>query len=130
MRIPRQPFSWDEDPNEEPVALGGSRAPGSSEQKDIAAEAEDLVRQSQAAIAREDTEPSIPIVTLTGSDGDPMGSLREPTWWRNSRPSWRLGSRAAVALVLACCLAFAHGWSYGNRSPAAPPLSSVDGRAL
>jgi len=131
MRTPRQPFSWDEDPNEEPVAMGRSETPGSPVPKDIAAEAEDLVRQSQAALAREDTEPAIPVVSLTNPKGEvKSGDLpREAVTRRNSGPAWR-GKRAAAALVVACCLAFAHGWSYGSRSVAPTPMSSVDGSPL
>ena len=132
MKTPKQPFSWDEDPNEQPVPMGQSEMGGSSQHGDIAAEAEALVLQSQEAIAREDTEPSIPVVTLADPNGEVVSAdlSTDSISRQNSGRVWRFRKTAAAGLAIACCLAFAHGWSYGSRSVVTTPMRPVSGSSL
>jgi hypothetical protein len=101
MRTPRQPFSWHGD-DENPIApedLLGVVGPK------IIDEAEAVVLQAQDAIGRQDTDP---FMTLPEQA---QGSVER----RISRLQRPVSRRALIAtLLLACVLAFAHGWSVGS----------------
>jgi hypothetical protein len=113
MTTPRQPFSWDEDREERPVPLEGASEGLSPVARDIAAEAEDLVRASQEAIAREDTEPVMPIVNIP--HGESVAAFApSPIGSHGSRLHAGPNRKAIAAVVLACCLAFIHGWDQGS----------------
>lgn len=99
MRLPRQPYSWDEgDDHPIPADLLGDSVEASDEP---IARAEMVVREAQDAIAREDTDPAIPVARQLVVDA---------SFDRDSR----LPKRALVAV--GCVLAFSHGWITGASS--------------
>lgn len=117
MRLPREPFSWDED-GDVPVGLGPptSPKPEPALSSQILSEAESVVRAAQEAIAREKTN--------LDTSPEPDGGVP------SSQPSPRKGfvrpiSRGALAIILivACALSFLHGWSVGAKAEQLPTRS-------
>lgn len=116
MNLPREPFAWDEG-GDLPVPLGGSNleVPVSAQ---ILSDAERVVLDAQADIARQDTDPTITIPAGTSDDAAPASPLI------NFSSARSLSHRGlAITLAFACALAFLHGWSVGA-SAASPPSQS------
>lgn len=106
MRTPRQPFSWDGD-DESPVPP--------DELLDLAPrivdEAQAVVLEAQDAIAREDTDPFIAVTA-------PQAAHPTIGWFPPLRRP--IPKKALIAcLLMACALAFAHGWAVGSSTPLA-----------
>ena len=123
MTLPREPFSWDGD-EELPVPLDAPTPndPERAVSPQILTEAETLVREAQAAIGREVTDPAISIPDPAVASGD-VGEESERTlsMTRSVRP---LSRRSLLtALSVACALAFLHGWSVG--ATAAEPRHTI-----
>ena len=102
---------WGSDPDDQPVPLGPSEGPT------IADEAEGIVLASQAAIAREDTDPaqSGPLFLAGGQLGARLG-------WR-AKPVDRV---ALALLALSCLIAFFIGWRHGPPGAGGPHASAND----
>lgn len=104
---------WGSDPQEQPIPLvPGGQTSGQPDRHErepsaIAEEAECIVMASQAAIAREDTDPTV--VLLPHSAGSEMASLL--AW--GAKPADRL---ALTLLAVGCLAMFSIGWLH--RSPA------------
>lgn len=106
MNLPREPFSWDGD-DDRPVPPDDLWS-GQDSWK-ASDEAELIVRDAQAAIAREDTDPNISTPKPErGPEADFRVSLRQDPL---QAINWRRVRRSLVAV--ACLLAFAHGWATG-----------------
>ncbi len=118
MNLPREPFAWDEG-DDLPVPLDDSNleAPVSSQ---ILSDAERVVRDAQADIARQDTDPTITVPADVSDDPAPASPLID---FRLARPLSHRG--LAVALAFACALAFLHGWSAGASAAGARSQSCV-----
>lgn len=115
MNLPREPFAWDED-DDLPVPLDGSADVPVAPQ--ILSEAETVVRQAQADIARQDTDPTITIPALPSDDQAPESRRSD------LRFAMPLSRRSlAVTLTFACALAFLHGWSVGATAEDSPAKS-------
>lgn len=97
MRLPRQPYSWDEGDNR-PVPPEHLEDPSEVRGEGPIASAEMVVREAQDAIAREDTDPAIPQAVRTTTDG----RLEE------------LRPRRIALVAAGCVLAFFHGWVTGS----------------
>jgi hypothetical protein len=121
MNLPREPFSWDGD-GDLPVPLGPS-TPELPVTAQILSEAETVVRDAQAAIGRQDTDPTVTIPARS-SDGLGPGSRRIDLITKFARPLSRRS--LAVTLTVGCALAFLHGWSVGARAAEPPPANSCD----
>lgn len=116
MRLPRQPFSWD-DEDERPIPLSepsGDSAEARSSR--ILEEAERLVRDAQDGLARQDTDPLIRIPPKPSGVAAP--ALATSIERAQEALMTRLLSRhaGAVLLALSCVVAFGHGWSVGSSS--------------
>jgi hypothetical protein len=113
MNLPREPFAWDGE-EDLPVPLGTSTPndPGHPVSSQILSEAETVVRDAQAAISRQDTDPTIPLTNpARPSDDSGPGDRRIDLMTRLVRPLSRRS--LAVTLMMGCALAFIHGWSVG-----------------
>lgn len=114
MNLPREPFAWDEG-DDLPVPLGDPdvEVPVTPQ---ILSDAERVVLDAQAEIARQDTDPTITIPTNDSDEPTPASRLIDFTAARS------LSHRGlAITLAFACVLAFLHGWSAG--ASAAGPRS-------
>lgn len=114
MSLPREPFAWDQG-DDLPVPLEDSNleVPVTAQ---ILSDAERVVLDAQADIARQDTDPTVTIPTVTSDDPAPATPLI------NFRVARSLSHRGlAISLAFGCALAFLHGWSVG--ASAAGPRS-------
>lgn len=118
MNLPREPFAWDGE-DDLPVPLDGS--PDVPVGPQILSEAETVVREAQADIARQDTDPTITIPALSFDD---QASESRRIDLRFALPLSRRS--LAVALTFACALAFLHGWSVGASAAEDSPVKSCD----
>lgn len=116
MSLPKQPFSWDDDRDETPIPLGendGDEVVGMTAA--VVEEAEVVVREAQDAIARQDTDPVIPLSLL--ASGTKEFAARLSAAGRrdlHSSSGTRRRPLKAVTVVAACAIAFAHGWHQGS----------------
>lgn len=114
MRLPREPFSWDEGEGEEPIFLDDPSAkmnPEALGEAAVVAAAESHVREAQEALARQDTDP----YSVEGSAPNGAPAVRS---LRLRRQTLARSLRACLIAVL-CAMAFAHGWSRGSAQAAA-----------
>ena len=115
MTLPKEPFAWDEEPDEAPVPLVGGTGESAGDEAvhppaAIVEEAEVVVREGQDAIAREETDPAIPL-SLLATHAAPFAA--SPT---HAEASVVSRSRLKkIAVIAACAMAFAHGWHQGSR---------------
>lgn len=118
MNPPREPFAWDEG-DDLPVPLDDSNleVPVAAQ---ILSDAERVVLDARADIARQDTDPTMTIPIGASDDPAPASP---PINFRLERP---LSHRVlAITLAFACALAFFHGWSVGAGAAGARSQSCV-----
>ena len=108
MKLPREPFSWDGGEEEEPI-------PVTEDGLAVLAAAESHVRAAQEALGRQDTDPAVI-------------DLREPDLLVAEPPSpVPVGGRALrlALVVVACTVAFTHGWQHGAAQANPPRCEST-----
>lgn len=109
MTGPRDPFSWDGE--DEPIPLHD--LPGGEASLEVLIVAEDVVRDAQESIARQDTDPTLDLPSLRGQVNS---SFPGESGTFAARIDRALPRRAVLALLAGCLLAFAHGWHVGARA--------------